>query len=153
MTLARKIRVLLVEDRIEDAEMLLREMRMGGLSIVSQRVDTGAEFETALETFAPDLILSDYSLPGFDGTEALRLAQKLRTRQGPGLLARRVGPKMNETRERPAIGPATQRCSEACATPTAESTNNRIQFDYTVKLSCRLSARRRRDDLVLRPGP
>ena len=78
MTLARKIRVLLVEDRIEDAEMLLREMRMGGLSIVSQRVDTGAEFETALETFAPDLILSDYSLPGFDGTEALRLAQKLR---------------------------------------------------------------------------
>ena len=47
----RKIKVLLVEDRIEDAEILLREMRMRGLSIVSRRVDTGAEFEEALESF------------------------------------------------------------------------------------------------------
>ena len=71
----RKIKVLLVEDRVEDAEILLREMRMRGLAIVSQRVDTGADFEEALTAFAPDLILSDYSLPGFDGTEALRIAQ------------------------------------------------------------------------------
>ncbi|MGC1522444.1 MAG: EAL domain-containing protein [Steroidobacteraceae bacterium] len=71
----RKIKVLLVEDRIEDAEILLREMRMRGLSIVSRRVDTGDDFEEALRTFEPDLILSDYSLPGFDGTEALRVAQ------------------------------------------------------------------------------
>jgi diguanylate cyclase (GGDEF)-like protein/PAS domain S-box-containing protein len=78
MNAARKIKVLLVEDRIEDAEMLLREMRMRGLSVVSQRVDTGAEFKEALAAFAPDLILSDYSLPGFDGTEALRIAQKHR---------------------------------------------------------------------------
>ena len=74
----RKIKVLLVEDRIEDAEILLREMRTRGLSIVSRRVDTGAEFEEALESFEPDLILSDYSLPGFDGTEALRIAQMRR---------------------------------------------------------------------------
>ncbi len=71
----RKIKVLLVEDRVEDAEILLREMRMRGLSIVSRRVDTGPEFEEALRSFEPDLILSDYSLPGFDGTEALRIAQ------------------------------------------------------------------------------
>jgi CheY-like chemotaxis protein len=78
MDLRRKIKVLLVEDRIEDAEILLREMRARGLSIVSRRVDTGAEFEEALESFEPDLILSDYSLPGFDGTEALRIAQMRR---------------------------------------------------------------------------
>ena len=78
MNVRRKIKVLLVEDRVEDAEMLLREMRMRGLSVVSQRVDTGTEFEEALAAFAPDLILSDYSLPGFDGTEALRIAQKQR---------------------------------------------------------------------------
>ncbi len=71
----RKIKVLLVEDRIEDAEILLREMRTRGLSIVRRRVDPGADFEEALRTFEPDLILSDYSLPGFDGTEALRVAQ------------------------------------------------------------------------------
>ena len=75
MDIRRKIKVLLVEDRVEDAEMLLREMRTRGLSIVSRRVDTGADFEEALASFAPDLILSDYSLPGFDGTEALRIAQ------------------------------------------------------------------------------
>ena len=74
----RKIKVLLVEDRIEDAEILLREMRTRGLSIVSRRVETGAEFEEALVSFEPDLILSDYSLPGFDGTEALRIAQMQR---------------------------------------------------------------------------
>jgi len=78
MNTARKIKVLLVEDRVEDAEMLLREMRMRGLSVVSQRVDTGAEFKEALAAFSPDLILSDYSLPAFDGTEALRIAQKHR---------------------------------------------------------------------------
>src|SRR3984885_5975221 len=74
----RKIKLLLVEDRIEDAEILLREMRTRGLSIVSRRVETGAEFEEALVSFEPDLILSDYSLPGFDGTEALRIAQMQR---------------------------------------------------------------------------
>jgi diguanylate cyclase (GGDEF)-like protein/PAS domain S-box-containing protein len=70
----RQIKVLLVEDRVEDAELLLREMRMGGLSVAGRRVETGAEYQDALASFAPDLILSDYTLPGFDGTEALRIA-------------------------------------------------------------------------------
>ena len=72
------IKVLLVEDRPEDAEILLREMRVRGLRIDSRRVETGAEFEAALEGFAPDLILSDYTLPGFHGTDALRIARELR---------------------------------------------------------------------------
>src|SRR5579864_5230964 len=75
MNLHRQIKVLMVEDRVEDAEMLLREMRVRGLSIVSRRVATGAEYEVALGDFAPDLILSDYTLPGFDGTEALQIAR------------------------------------------------------------------------------
>ncbi len=70
----RQIKVLLVEDMVEDAEMLLREMRVKGLDVVSRRVDTGADYEEALATFAPDLILSDYTLPGFDGTDALQIA-------------------------------------------------------------------------------
>jgi diguanylate cyclase (GGDEF)-like protein/PAS domain S-box-containing protein len=74
VNIRRQIKVLLVEDRVEDAEMLLREMRMGGLSVAGRRVETGAEYQDALASFAPDLILSDYTLPGFDGTEALRIA-------------------------------------------------------------------------------
>jgi diguanylate cyclase len=78
MTVLRQIKVLLVEDRLEDAEMLLREMRLRGLDVVSRRVDTSAAYEDALATFAPDLILSDYTLPGFDGTDALQIARSRR---------------------------------------------------------------------------
>jgi diguanylate cyclase (GGDEF)-like protein/PAS domain S-box-containing protein len=78
MNTRRQIKVLLVEDRAEDAELLLREMRARGLDVISRRVDTGAEFEAALTAFAPDLILSDYTLPGFDGTEALQIAHARR---------------------------------------------------------------------------
>jgi diguanylate cyclase len=72
------IKVLLVEDHPEDAEMLLREMRLRGLSVDGRRVDTCKEYETALALFEPDLILSDYTLPGFDGTDALRIARSTR---------------------------------------------------------------------------
>jgi diguanylate cyclase (GGDEF)-like protein/PAS domain S-box-containing protein len=72
------IKVLLVEDRPEDAELLIREMRSRGLLVTSRRVDNDVEFEDALENFGPDLILSDYTLPGFHGTDALQIAQQRR---------------------------------------------------------------------------
>jgi len=78
MTAHRQIKVLLVEDRLEDAEMLLREMHLRGLDVVSRRVDTSVAYEEALANFAPDLILSDYTLPGFDGTDALQIARSRR---------------------------------------------------------------------------
>jgi diguanylate cyclase (GGDEF)-like protein/PAS domain S-box-containing protein len=78
MSTRRKIKVLLVEDRVEDAEILLREMRLQGLEFVSRRVDSSAVYEEALTSFAPDLILSDYTLPGFDGIDALQVAKLLR---------------------------------------------------------------------------
>ncbi len=76
--MTRPIRVLLVEDQVEDAELLLREMSLRGLEVVSRRVDTSPEYEEALTAFAPDLILSDYTLPGFDGTDALQIARSRR---------------------------------------------------------------------------
>jgi len=78
MTEPKVFKVLLVEDRPEDAELLLREMKSRGLRITSQREETRAGFESALQSFAPDLILSDYTLPGFHGTEALEIANRLR---------------------------------------------------------------------------
>jgi diguanylate cyclase (GGDEF)-like protein/PAS domain S-box-containing protein len=78
MSTRRRIKVLLVEDLAEDADLLLREMRLHGLDATGRRVDTAAEYESALVSFAPDLILSDYTLPGFAGTEALQIARSLR---------------------------------------------------------------------------
>jgi diguanylate cyclase (GGDEF)-like protein/PAS domain S-box-containing protein len=73
--MTRPIKILLVEDRVEDAEMLLREMRLRGLEVDSRRVDSKAEYAEALTAFAPDMILSDYTLPGFDGIDALHIAR------------------------------------------------------------------------------
>src|SRR3982074_544786 len=64
------IRVLLVEDTVEDAALLIREMRKGGLGIVAHRVETREALEQALEQLRPDVILCDYSLPGFGGMTA-----------------------------------------------------------------------------------
>ncbi|MEA3133249.1 MAG: hypothetical protein QOG17_1095 [Gammaproteobacteria bacterium] len=73
-----EIKVLLVEDRTEDAELLLSEMRRRGLDVVSRRVENAQGYMDALENFAPDLILSDYTLPAFDGPLALQIARQQR---------------------------------------------------------------------------
>jgi len=72
------IKVLLVEDRVDDAELLLAEMRRRGLPVVSRRVESEPEYIAALRDFAPELILSDYTLPNFDGPLALRIAKQQR---------------------------------------------------------------------------
>ena len=75
---ASPVKILLLEDRPEDADIIVRELRRSGLSIDSRRVESRAAYEDALAVFAPDLILSDYTLPGFDGSEALGIAQDRR---------------------------------------------------------------------------
>jgi diguanylate cyclase (GGDEF)-like protein/PAS domain S-box-containing protein len=72
------IKVLLVEDTVEDADLLIREMRKGGLEIVAHRVETREALEHALETLRPDVILSDYALPGFGGMAALETVKQHR---------------------------------------------------------------------------
>ncbi len=70
------LKILMVEDRAEDAELLLKEMRRRGLVVRSLRVDGEAAYSAALQQFVPDLILSDYTLPEFDGPRALQIARE-----------------------------------------------------------------------------
>lgn len=70
------VRILIVEDCASDAELAAREIRRAGLAIDTRVVETAETFLAALATFKPDLILSDYRLPHFDGMAALRLAQE-----------------------------------------------------------------------------
>jgi diguanylate cyclase (GGDEF)-like protein/PAS domain S-box-containing protein len=69
-------RVLLVEDVVTDAELAVRELKRAGLFCEARRVDTAAEFKDALSNFKPHVIISDFSMPHFDGMEALRIARE-----------------------------------------------------------------------------
>jgi two-component system cell cycle sensor histidine kinase/response regulator CckA len=68
----RTLRVLIVEDRVEDAELILRELRRGGFNPEGARVDNEADYLALLDD-GLDLVLSDYVMPGFTGLRALEL--------------------------------------------------------------------------------
>lgn len=72
------LRFLLLEDNLADAAVIETMLFEGGIDCQLLQVATRAEFVTALETELFDLILSDYSLPQFDGISALEIAYKLR---------------------------------------------------------------------------
>ena len=65
----------MLEDSAADAELVSHTLRRGGIVFSSERVDTRAAFQRALEQKRPDLILSYYSLPSFDGWAALAIAR------------------------------------------------------------------------------
>jgi PAS domain S-box-containing protein len=69
------LRILILEDDEADAELVVWQLRREGLDFTSRRVVHEDEFVAALTDFAPDLILADYSLPGFDGLSALKIAR------------------------------------------------------------------------------
>ena len=69
------LRVLLIEDSENDAELLLRELRRGGYAPDYERVETPEGLEDALTRRSWDLILSDYAMPRFNGVQALKLTQ------------------------------------------------------------------------------
>ncbi len=71
----RELRVLMLEDTSTDAELIEHELRKAGIVFISKRVDTRDAFITALEEFHPDIVLSDYKLPNFDGMAALEIVQ------------------------------------------------------------------------------
>jgi DNA-binding NtrC family response regulator len=69
-------RILIVEDDEWDAERAQRLLNNGGLGFTAAVVATRSSFEERLASFRPDVILSDFSLPGFSGEDALRIAQQ-----------------------------------------------------------------------------
>lgn len=70
------LRFLLLEDSLLDTELIHAILTQGGIACLLVQVKTKAEFQTALEQDSYDLILSDYSLPEFDGITALKMAQQ-----------------------------------------------------------------------------
>ena len=66
----------MLEDNPTDSELAGHTLRRGGVKFTSTRVETEHDFIHELDKNPPDLILSDYALPGFDGYAALDIAKR-----------------------------------------------------------------------------
>jgi diguanylate cyclase (GGDEF)-like protein/PAS domain S-box-containing protein len=72
------IRVLVIEDSIEDVHSLIYTLQNGGYEPTWERVETEHDMATALETQSWDVVLADYTLPHFSALAALQLLQERR---------------------------------------------------------------------------
>jgi diguanylate cyclase (GGDEF)-like protein len=77
----RPLRLLIVDDQYPDAELSALQIARGGYPCTWRRVETETDFSIELREFAPDLILSDFTLPQYDGLAAFELALN----QAPGV--------------------------------------------------------------------
>jgi PAS domain S-box-containing protein len=76
MSMPHRLRILSVEDDPKDAELIQDLLETEGIVCEVTRVDTEAALLASVEQGGIDLILSDYTLPSFDGISALNLATK-----------------------------------------------------------------------------
>jgi signal transduction histidine kinase len=72
----RKLRVLLIEDNADDAELAISELRRGGFEVVSDLVQSKRELDECLQSKSYDVVLADYNLPHFRGMEAIEMMRK-----------------------------------------------------------------------------
>ena len=69
-------RILIVEDLATDAELIEREIRRAGIGCATRRVDTEQTLRDALRSFAPDLVLTDHSMPRLTARDTLQLVHQ-----------------------------------------------------------------------------
>lgn len=71
------LKILILEDNEDDADLLRRELQKSGLLFTSRVIRSREEFEDSLQHFNPDIILCDYALPAFDAVTAFRIKQEI----------------------------------------------------------------------------
>jgi signal transduction histidine kinase len=69
--------VLIVEDSEDDAIMILRELKRAGYDVEFKRVDHSDSLKASLAERDWNLVISDFSMPGFSGTDALKLVRSM----------------------------------------------------------------------------
>lgn len=74
----QELRILLLEDNLSDAELIVQEVLNAGFSFIEKRVDTREKFISEIKKFTPDIILADYYLPQFSALEALEILKQHR---------------------------------------------------------------------------
>jgi PAS domain S-box-containing protein len=73
----KALRLLVLEDNPGDVGLIRYELEEANLNFELKHVLTKMDFLKELEDFSPDLILADYTIPGFNGMEALALVKEL----------------------------------------------------------------------------
>jgi PAS domain S-box-containing protein len=74
--MSKPLRVLIVEDSEDDAELVTYELERGGYDLTVERVDTPIAMKTALDKEQWDVIIADYTLPSFSAPEAFNLLKE-----------------------------------------------------------------------------
>src|SRR6185295_18196499 len=69
----KRLKILLLEDSADDADLIQMELKKGGIKFTPLVVDTKEDFIKEIRDFKPDLILSDHSMPRFNSAEALKI--------------------------------------------------------------------------------
>jgi hypothetical protein len=75
MEFKQSLRILFVEDNPLDAELAQRELKKERINFSFTLVDNENDFIKALDEYDPDIIISDYSMPNFDGMSALHITR------------------------------------------------------------------------------
>ncbi|MBC7874331.1 MAG: response regulator, partial [Ferruginibacter sp.] len=71
-----KVKILIVEHDPVDLELLHHELKKGGINYVAEVVQYKQDYIKAIDQFTPDIILSDYTLPAFDGPTAFKIREE-----------------------------------------------------------------------------
>lgn len=73
----KQVKILIVEHDATDIELLLHHLKKNDFPHVAEVVETEEQYIAALEEFKPDIILSDFSLPAFNGLIAFEIKQQM----------------------------------------------------------------------------
>lgn len=71
-----KTKILIIEHNSRDIELTELELKKGDINFVAEIVQTKKQYTTALDNFKPDIILSNYTSPSFDGLTALKIREE-----------------------------------------------------------------------------
>ena len=74
--MSKLLRVLIIEDSEDDAELLALALEDGGYQVIYQRVDTKTGMQTALSSRSWNIVLADYSMPRFSAIAALEILKE-----------------------------------------------------------------------------
>ena len=72
------LKFLFIDDQDDEVFMERRQLERDGIEFTWKRVDSEVEVRRALTEFEPDVILCDYTIPGYSGAAALELVRELR---------------------------------------------------------------------------